>query len=90
MTAKVLLQGMESPTGRQRDHTQVNNRYQTIRSTEPLNGSVPRNSPSTIEKDYNIAKMWWRKFVQYIKMTKDLELSSLTNNKEILPQYRDQ
>ena len=34
--------------------------------------------------------MWWRKFVQYIKMTKDLDLSKMTNNKEILPQYRDQ
>ena len=34
--------------------------------------------------------MWWRKFVQYIKMTKEIELSNLTNNKEILPQFRDQ
>ena len=34
--------------------------------------------------------MWWRKFVRYIKMTKDLDLSKMTNNKEILPQYRDQ
>ena len=33
--------------------------------------------------------MWWRKFVQYIKMTKDLDLSKMTNNKEILPQYRE-
>ena len=34
--------------------------------------------------------MWWRKFVQYIKMTKDIDLSTMANNKEILPQYRDQ
>ena len=34
--------------------------------------------------------MWWRKFAQYIKMTKDLDLSTVTNSKEILPQYRNQ
>ena len=34
--------------------------------------------------------MWWRKFVKYIKMTKDIDLSAKTNSKEILPQYRDQ
>ena len=34
--------------------------------------------------------MWWRKFVQYIKMTEDLDLPKMTNNKKILPQYRDQ
>ena len=34
--------------------------------------------------------MWWRKFTQYIKMTKDLDLSTMTNSKEILPHYRDQ
>ena len=39
---------------------------------------------------YINANMWWRKFVQNIKMTKDLDLSKMTNNKEILPQYRDQ
>ena len=36
------------------------------------------------------ASMWWRKFVQYIKMTKDIDLSTMTISKEILPQYRDQ
>ena len=46
---------------------------------------------TTLEKQYYTnANMWWRKFVQYIKMTKDLDLSKMTNNKEILPQYRDQ
>ena len=45
----------------------------------------------TLEKQgYINANMWWRKFVQYIKMTKDLDFSKMTNNKEILPQYREQ
>ena len=34
--------------------------------------------------------MWWRKFVQYINMNKVLDLSKMTNYREILPQYRDQ
>ena len=46
--------------------------------------------PTLEKQDYTNANMWWRKFVQYIKMTKDLDLSKMTNNKEILPQYCDQ
>ena len=30
------------------------------------------------------------KFVQYIKMTRDIDLSKMTNSKEILPQFREQ
>ena len=46
--------------------------------------------PTLDKQDYTSANMWWRKFTQYIKMTKDLDLSTMTNSKEILPQYRDQ
>ena len=45
--------------------------------------------PTVEKQDYPNANMLWRKFVQYIKMTKDLDLSKMTNNKEILPQYRE-
>ena len=37
--------------------------------------------PTLEKQDQANASMWWRKFVQYIKMTKDIS---------ILPQYRDQ
>ena len=47
--------------------------------------------PTLETQDQANASMWWRKFVQYIKMTKDIEfLSTMTNSKEILPRYRDQ
>ena len=46
--------------------------------------------PILEKQDHINANLWWRKFVQYIKMTKDINLSTMTNNKEILPQYRDQ
>ena len=46
--------------------------------------------PTLEQQDHTNANMWWRMFVQYIKMTKDLDLSKMTNKKEILPQYRDQ
>ena len=45
--------------------------------------------PTLEKQDYTSANMW-RKFVQYIKMTKEIDLSTMTNNKEILPQFRDQ
>ena len=46
--------------------------------------------PTLEKQDYTSANMWWRKFVQYIKMTKGIDLSIMTNNKEILPQFLDQ
>ena len=46
--------------------------------------------PTLEKQDYTSANLWWRKFVQYIRKTKDLDLSTMTNSKEILPQYRDQ
>ena len=46
--------------------------------------------PSLEKYDSPSANLWWRKFVQYIKMTKDIDLSTMTNSKEILPQYREQ
>ena len=46
--------------------------------------------PILEKHDHTSAKLWWRKFVQYIKMTRELDLSKMTNSKEVLPQYRDQ
>ena len=63
---------------------------------ETMNRTVERTCtqkltiPTLEKQDCTSANMWWRKFVQYIEMTKDLDLSRMTNSKEILPQYRDQ
>ena len=46
--------------------------------------------PTLDKQDYTSANMWWRKFVQYIKMTKEVDLSTMTNSRGILPQYGDQ
>ena len=46
--------------------------------------------PTLEKQEYTNANMCWRKFVQYIKMTNYLDLSKMTNSKEILPQYSDQ
>ena len=47
-------------------------------------------SISSLEKyDSSSANLWWRKFVQCIKMTKDIDLSTMTNSKKVLQQFRD-
>ena len=46
--------------------------------------------PILEKNDHTSAKLWWRKFVQYIKMTREIDLSKMTNSKEILPQFREQ
>ena len=64
------------------------------RHWERATGHAPRNYPSpgpSLEKHHSSsANLWWRKFVQYIKMTKEIDLSTETNSKEVLPQYREQ
>ena len=70
------------------------------REQPPLNDTMNRTAertctqkptiPTLDKEDYTSANMWRRKFVQYIKITKDLDLSTMTNSKEILPHYRDQ
>ena len=45
--------------------------------------------PTLEKQDHTNASIWWRKLVQYIKMTKEIDLSTMTNSKETLPQYRD-
>ena len=46
--------------------------------------------PILEKNDHTSAKLWWKKFTQYIKMTREIDLSKMTNSKEVLPQYRDQ
>ena len=83
------------------DNTNTTPRNGATNSDQPLpNDTLNRTNertctqkltiPTLEKQDHTNANMWWRKFVQYIKMTKDLDLSKMTNNKEILPQYRDQ
>ena len=36
------------------------------------------------------AKLWWKRFIQYVKMTQDKDLTIMTNDKEILSQYREE
>ena len=46
---------------------------------------------SSLEKhDSSSANLWWRNFVQNIKMTKDIEFSNMTNSTQVSPQYRNQ
>ena len=40
------------------------------------------------KKTIQEANLWWRKFIQYVKMTQDIDLTIMTNDEEILAQYR--
>ena len=62
----------------------------TMNSTADRTCTQKLTIPTLEKHDHTSANLWWRKFVQYIKMTKEIDLSTMTNNKEILTQYRDQ
>ena len=89
---------MEENT-RDRESTQMSTGTQQggqVLPNETMNRTVDRTCtqkltiPTLEKQDQANASMWWRKFVQYIKMTKEIDLSIMTNSKEILPHYRDQ
>ena len=46
--------------------------------------------PILEKNDHTSAKLWGRKFVQYIKLIRKIHISKLANSKEILSQYRHQ
>ena len=69
------------------NHSLPNNK--TARSVErPTTQKLP--IPILEKNDHTSAKLWWRKFTQYIKMTREIDLSKLTNSKEMLPRNRNQ
>ena len=48
--------------------------------------------PSSVKYDNSSANLWWRKFFQIIKMTKEIEIviSTMVNSMKTFLQYRDQ
>ena len=42
------------------------------------------------KKTIQEAKLWWRRFIQYVKMTRDIDLNNMTTDKEILPEFREE
>ena len=42
------------------------------------------------KKTVQEAKLWWRRFIQYVKMTQKIDLNRMTTNKEILEEYREE
>ena len=45
--------------------------------------------PTFEKRGIQEAKLWWRRFTQYIKMTQNIELNIMTTDSEILENYRD-
>ena len=44
--------------------------------------------PTFDKRGIQEAKLWWRKFTQYIKMTKNIDLNEMTTDREILRIHR--
>ena len=77
----------QTSTGTQRDGQMLPN--DTMNRTADRTCTQKLTIPMLEKQDQANASMWWRNFVQYIKMTEDIDLSTMTNSKEILPQYRE-
>ena len=42
------------------------------------------------KKTIQEAKLWWERFIQYVKMKQKIDLNMMTTAKEIIEQYRDE
>ena len=45
--------------------------------------------PTFEKRGIQEAKLWWRRFTQYIKMTQNIDLNIMTTDREILEDYRN-
>ena len=75
-----------------------NNKH--LESTSSSNGEASERMATKNEKTHQItlphfekrgiqeAKLWWRRFSHYIKMTQNIDLNIITTDREILEQYR--
>ena len=98
---KIVPRGIPVPIKTYRKPLSSNWRLeQTSSSHIPFNETSARTGertcteklsiPSLEKDDSSSASLCRRKFVQYVKMTKDIDISPMVNSKEILPQYREQ
>ena len=62
----------------------------TMKRTTERTCTRKRTIPTLEKQDYTNANMRWRKCSKYLKMIKDRDVSTMTNNKKILPPYGDQ
>ena len=46
--------------------------------------------PIVEKKTIQEVKLWWRIFIQDVKMTQDIDFTTITNDREILSRYRDE
>ena len=56
------------------------------RTTTHQKITLPIFEKKTIQE----AKLWWRRFIQYVKMTQKIDLNRMTSVKEILEEYREE
>ena len=75
--------------------TTVNRTYHTDTTANQTTKTGDRTTkqsitvPSLEKSDSHNAKLWWRKIIQLMKMSHQLDLSEMTTDKKIKLQYRD-
>ena len=80
--------GDEEETPRLTDRT-INNTVNTTARSGERTRTQKLTIPILEKYDTTSVKLWWRRFTQYVKMTKEIDLAEMTNNREVLDDYRD-
>ena len=71
----------------------------TVRSNNDTVNQTDRSVKRTCTQKFTITilekydttnvRLWWRRFVQYAKMTKDIDLNMMTTSREIKYEFRE-
>ena len=75
---------LSEPTGRGSSGEESGDKRGRTKTHQKI--TLPIFEKRTIQE----AKLWWRRFIQYVKMTQDIDLNTMTTDKEILADYRDE
>ena len=62
-------------------HEKANSKIENIHEKNTL--------PTFEKRGIQEAKLWWRRLTQYIKTTQNIDLNTMTTDREILENYRD-
>ena len=73
---------LSEPTGRGSSGEESGDKRGRTKTDQKI--TLPIFEKRTIQE----AKLWWRRFIQFVKMTQDIDLNTMITDKEILADYR--
>ena len=79
----------EEDTSQQATGRSINTTADTTARSGERNCTQKLTIPILDKYDTTNVKLWWRRFIQYVKMTKEIDLAEMTTSREIREEHRE-